>query len=168
MCKSINTRPLSEALYVKHIMKKVFELEVWSRPKVSLSADHGKELKTKIDSDLLLKEDLFLGLSFVPSETDTTNLLHALNENELKIGEFESFCKSNNLQPSVNNFISSAKFLEFNYGRALAWLHIPHSKEGLISLNKIIRWVSAKGYNVQCPQQLYCLLNNSKEAPLNW
>ena len=130
-------RRFSQALYEKIWMREVFEIELWSRPGTCYPDDHGKDLKTKIDIELCIEKDLINGLSFIPAASDTTNLLHALNENELKITDFERYCKSNNLEPRVSINISSAKFLEFCYGRALAWLHIPHSPEGLESLGKI-------------------------------
>lgn len=149
-------------------MNEVYELEVWSQPGKNLPAEFGKELKAEIDSNLSLKAEVFIGLSFIPSTTDTTNLLHALNESELKIGDFERYCKLNNCEPSVSVHTSAAKYLEFSYGRALAWLHIPHSSEGLVVLNRIMQWATGNGYNLQCGQQLYCLLSSSNEMPLNW
>ena len=149
-------------------MNKIYEMEFWSQPGSLLEPEYGCELKSAVDSALSLNNTVFLGLSNVPSPTDTENLLHSLNEAELSITEFEIFCKSHALDPSVNNNQSAASFLEYMYGRVLAWLHIPRNTSGLAMFNSLVKWSSENNFNIQCGHQLYCVNSNLTEEPLNW
>lgn len=149
-------------------MKQIFELELWSRPGKLLPKEHGNSLKKVIDESLALPNDIYLGLSFIPSKIDSLNLLHSINEKELNSDEFTLFCKKENLNPSIENNESAAKYLELVYGRSLAWLHIPHDDKGLIYFNSLLSWANDNNYNIQCSHSLYCTVNYNNSEPLNW
>ncbi len=140
---------------------------MFSRPGRNLPPELSKEMKSDIDAELELDEDIFIGLSFIPSEVDTINLLHALNEKELLISDFEDYCNNNNLYASVSNNESAALFQEFAYGRSVAWLHIPQNREGLVVVNKLSQWSLKNEFNIQCSSNLYCLLIANNIEPLN-
>lgn len=149
-------------------MKQIFELEMWSRPNTCLPSGLGKDLKQTLDSILELDESIFLGLNFVPDKTDSENLLLALNNRELDLGDFHAFCKAWQLAPSTGNYESAARFLEFQYGRPLAWLHLPHDQRGLVALNKLLAWAVENGYTIQSPDLCYCLLPAANVVPPEW
>ena len=149
-------------------MNEVYELELWSRPRALLPLEYGKELEKEVNLKLSLPKGIFSGLSLVYSDTDRDNLLHALNEKELKHEQFLVFCKMGKFEPSANNKESAARFLEFSYGRALAWLHIPHTPSGLKYYSSLLAWATENKFNIQCGNKLYCVNHHNESRPLNW
>jgi hypothetical protein len=149
-------------------MNEVYELELWSCPGNLLPPEFGKELEETLKADLSLDEDIYLGASDVPLDTDTSNLLHALNERELMFDSFISFCENQDLVPSVSNNLSASKYLEYEYGRMLGWLHFPHNKNGLRAFQHLREWCRDNEFNIQCGQYLYCVNCYINRDPINW
>lgn len=139
-------------------MKKIYELEIWSRPNTSMQESAGDDLKDKITTELGLEPGVVLGLNFSPQESHVENLLLAVNENEVSTEDFSSFCLRKHIPNSMNNMNSAALFLDFEYGRPLAWLHIPYNETGLKILQDVMEWCQRKGFNIQDENRLFCII----------
>jgi hypothetical protein len=133
-------------------MNRVVELELWSKPRISVFAEDGKLVASACRDGTGLSEQFVLGLSFVPDEMDTKNLQFALAEGELTQTEFEQFCARLGLRADANDETSAAQFLTYAIGQPLAWLHLPESAEGLSMANSILAWAEPKGYIVKLGQ----------------
>ena len=143
--------------------RRVIELELWSRPSFILPMDIGKqEIAPRCINDLKLPEGVVLGLSEIPDPIDSKNLGTALASGELSRQEFDGFCARNGLEGEVSSIDSAAKFLEYVYGRGLAWVHLTASDEGVAMGQRINAWAHSEGYCLVEPYS-YCFL---KEASL--
>ena len=141
-------------------MQEIIELEICSQPGENIDAESGKDLELLLISELGLNEDMVIGLSFFPEKAHVDNLLIAINEGELNVDAFSSYCRSHNLNTSIHDKRSAAYYLEYEYGRTLAWLHIPNNENSISILEKILLWCMQHKYNVQNGDDLYCLLPN--------
>ncbi|MGP4846339.1 hypothetical protein ACTXGQ_19620 [Marinobacter sp. 1Y8] len=148
-------------------MTSIVELEMWSSPGACLPAEFGKEFKVNIDSALELDDSIFLGLSFVPEKIDSENLSLSFRLGELAVEDFEVFCRFRGFEPNLQNHESAARFLEFEYGRPVAWLHLPYNNRGIRILNKLMSWAVKNGFSIQNPDLCYCLLPASP-VPAEW
>lgn len=119
----------------------VWELEVWSRPGLQLDLEYGKcELETDMWK-VGVERDVFLGLSEVPSCIDSHNLRCDIESGALAICAFSTFCTSHGLIDSMENPLSAARFLEYSYGRSLAWVHIPcnaFASDVAVTINSVL------------------------------
>ena len=129
-------------------MNRVVELELWSKPRISVFPMDGKLVASACRDGTGLSEQVVLGLSFVPDETDTKNLQLALAEGELAQTEFEQFCARLGLHADTRDEISAGRFLTYAVGQPLAWLHLPENAEGLSMAASILAWAESKGYIV--------------------
>lgn len=109
-------------------MKRVRELEAWSKPGQLLPANYGKELAEEFWA-LGIPRDVYLGLNAIPDEIDVENLKLAINAGELTADDFLAFCRSNSLPADLTSADAACKFLEFSLGRCLAWVHLPEDDE---------------------------------------
>lgn len=138
-------------------MKKVCELELWSKPNANLPEDVGLSLVKKAIIELEL-DKIIVGLSFLPDSTDVENLKICLAEKELDIFQFKSYCSKNNLSNDLNNAESAALFLEYEYGRPLAWIHIPTDVCLEETIQKIKNWAKKSDSIIIEPEDFYCLI----------
>ena len=133
-------------------MNRIVELELWSKPRISVFPEDGKSVASACSASTGLSEQFVLGLSLVPDETDTKNLQVSLAEGELTQTEFEQFCARLGLRADTNDEVSAAQFLAYAVGQPLAWLHLPESAEGLRMATLILAWAEPKGYIVSLGQ----------------
>lgn len=142
-------------------MNIVYELELWSRPGKNLDQDLGKEgLKELISKDLALDESVYLGLSYIPDEIYTTILKIDIRERNVDIDDFHNYCENNNLSPDTSDPVSAALFLEYLYGRGLAWLHLPCNQTGKSYLSILVDWSRKNGYLVVNTDFRFCIIDS--------
>jgi len=143
-------------------MPPVIELELWSRPSSNLPPEIGKVVVApRCSGDLNLPEGVVLGLSEIPDSTDSQNLGAALAGGELQLEEFNVFCAQNGLQANVSAADSAAKYLEYSYGRAIAWVHLPASADGIEIGQRINAWAHSEGYCLVEPFASFCILKGA-------
>jgi hypothetical protein len=143
-------------------MLPVIELELWSRPSSSLSPEIGKlVVGPRCSSDLSLPAGVVLGLSEVPDPIDSQNLDTSLAAGELSRKEFDEFCEQNGLEANVGAVDSAAKFLEYVYGRPLAWVHLAASNDGVEMGQRINTWAHSEGYCLVEPHGIFCFLKGA-------
>ena len=109
-------------------MKKVHEMDAWSPPGRQLDVDYGKKIAEKMWARGYARE-VILGLSFIPDVTDVKVFAMALADGEFTFLDFSKFCHEHHLPLDQNSAESAARFLEFFFGRKVAWLHIPEEEE---------------------------------------
>lgn len=126
--------------------QRIWELEVWSPPGLQLHVEYGKTVLAPEMWSAGIARDMFLGLSEVPDSTDCQNLQMGLDSGALAKDAFTDFCLSHGLVGSTNDALSAARFLEFTYGRKLAWVHIPDSAAASKLAKEIHRLVAVKGF----------------------
>lgn len=144
-------------------MPAVIELELWSQPSSNLPRDIGKELiGPRCTNDLDLPAGVVLGLSEVPDEIDAENLVASIAAGELSQKEFDEFCDHHCLEANVRSKDSAAKFLEFAYGRPLAWVHLPDSLFGIEMGDRINAWARSNGYCLVEPDSAFCILEGAR------
>ena len=112
-------------------MRRVRELEIWSKPGRILPAEFGKDLAQELRGEGVA-EDVILGLSNVPHSVDLQNLRTSMQRGELAEHDYLQFCAQR--QPPVDPTSPEAAclFLELSFGRALAWLHAPEDQEAIM------------------------------------
>ncbi len=143
-------------------MSAVIELELWSRPSFSLPPEIGKlVVAPRCSSDLSLPAGVVLGLSDIPDPADSQNLDTSLAAGELSRKEFDGFCEQNGLEANVAAVASAAKFLEYSYGRPLAWVHLAASTDGVEMGKDINAWAHSEGYCLVEPHEIFCFLNGA-------
>ena len=100
----------------------------------------GKTVAAACRKSVGLDEEVVLGLSLLPDETDVENLRLALLSGEVAKSGFELFCKENRLPPDLNDVWSACRFLVYTRGQPLAWLHFPETPEGLQMARDAHQW----------------------------
>lgn len=144
-------------------MPATIELELWSQPSSNLPREVGKELiGPRCTHDLGLPAGVVLGLSEVPDEIDAENLVASIAAGELSQKEFDEFCEHHRLEANVRSKDSAAKFLEFSYGRPLAWVHLPDSLYGVEMGDRIHAWARSNGYCLVEPRAAFCFLEGAR------
>ncbi|QHE86274.1 hypothetical protein [Hydrogenophaga sp. BPS33] len=133
-------------------MRRVREFEIWSKRRELLPADFGKALAVRLWA-LGVPEHVVLGLNFIPDETDSLNLKSMIEDGELTLEEFVIFCKENSLVQNISSVVSAGLYLEYCFGRCLAWIHFPEdcSQESFV---KLVRMVELQGCRVVDPETL--------------
>ena len=126
----------------------VFELEIWSQPNRVIGDLAGNELEKLLQEMLNCDKNMVAGRSFIPSEVDVTNLKIAMKERKFSALEFYDFCKSKNLPVDMSNPLSSARFLEYRFGRLLVLINLPYSQEAKPCFPRIIQWALDNSYVV--------------------
>ncbi|WP_328190281.1 hypothetical protein [Marinobacter sp. OP 3.4] len=139
-------------------MKRVIELELWSTPGRCLDPELGKDLDAEAVREADLPRDVVLGLSFIPDQAHVEFLRVALAEREIAERDFRVFCDFRGLDPDPGLPFSAARFLEFMYGRPLAWVHLPESEEGAVYFMRLNRWARARDLCLQEPHAGYCFV----------
>ncbi len=137
-------------------MDYVREMEIWSSPGRQYQESLSGEMATSFLSDLKLSSDIFITLSSVPSEIDCQNLRTSFDEGELEIEDFETFCIESGVEFDAYNPLSACRFLEFNYGCQLAWIHLPESQTTESELILIAKWARRNELVLVEPRALYC------------
>lgn len=137
-------------------MKTVIEIEIWSSPGGLLPPDYGKRLQEDFWAEGIPR-DVVLGLNSIPDETDSENLRLSLEAGELAESDFRVFCEQNKFAPDVADCRSAAAFLEYSFGRPLAWVHIPDGEYGSLLPNIRAR-AKALGLILVNPDQIACIL----------
>ena len=99
-----------------------------------------------------------MSLNVIPDQTDAENLAIAFEESELEKEDFLIFCEANDLAVNPEDFNSACRFLEYSYGRRLAWLHIPEDKDVQECLGRVVLWIRLKNLVVVDPDSLCCLV----------
>lgn len=126
-------------------MKVVQEFEVWSRPGMVFPQDYGKDLQEEIWG-LGVPRDVFLGVSNIPDETDVVRLRLALDRREVELSQFSSFCEQLGLDADLECQSSASRFMEFSFGRVLAWVHIPEGGDERHLLQQIKSAIESRGF----------------------
>ena len=139
-------------------MIEVIELEVWTQPGKNHDPDLGKSITLDALRDLNLKGSVFKGIGYYPDPAHVKNLMAAIGEGEINEIDFVRFCKYKRLNPSVKNEKSAAAYLEYLYGRPLAWLHLPIDEGGDFLIKKILVWAAKNSFTVVHPYLLYCIV----------
>jgi hypothetical protein len=144
---------------VNQKLKYILELELWASPCTELTNDDAYRFADifydKIDPD----RSIYIPLSSAPSETDVKNLALDIAEHALCEKDFFSYCQQHKLEPSITNPISAQRFLDYSFGRRLAWLHIPDDMYCEGRVRRFIDWASGHNFSVVEPDHLYCLIN---------
>lgn len=117
-------------------MKRVREFEVWSKPGRVLSPDYGKDIQADVWA-LGVPRDVFLGISSFPDQSDVDRLESLLAVGQVTSQQFERFCIENGLEGKVQDQDSAARFVEFQLGRPLAWVHIPEGDGSAALLQRV-------------------------------
>jgi hypothetical protein len=161
---SIIQEKASDALTRAHalgVMRKelplTLELEIWSLPGRDFIQHVGKEIALTCQQQLELPDGIVLGLSDVPDKVDAQNLAMSFRERELKKDDFYDFCETMNISKDINAAESAMWFLAHNYGRPVAWVHLPASSQGIDIGTRVLLWLSGQGYCLVMPQELYCI-----------
>ncbi|HET8730831.1 MAG TPA: hypothetical protein VFM34_06945 [Moraxellaceae bacterium] len=139
-------------------MDRVIELEVWSQPEVILTADAGHEFTAGFPKTALPKGAVLLGLSSVPDRVDSENLKVGLTEGELKVSDFKEFCRKRGFQFDLDDVEAASAFLEFSYGRKMAWLHIPEHAFDCAELAHMVAALRRIGFVLVDPDAISCFL----------
>jgi hypothetical protein len=139
----------------------VLELEIWSQPGKDLVQHAGKDISVACANELGLPQGIVLGLSDVPDKVDSTNLHKAFRERELKEADFEAFCTTRGLTKDAESSKNAMRFLAYEYGRPLTWVHLPASQEGMKIGSSLFSWVRKQGYCLVMPLELYCISSES-------
>lgn len=152
---------------INHVMSlkmpAMIELELWSRPTTSLPPEIGKlVIGPQCSRELGLPEGVVLGLSDIPDPIDSQNLETSIAGGELSWMAFSEFCVKNGLDENVGTADSAAKFLDFSYGRPLAWVHLVESTDGFEMGQRINEWAHSEGYCLVEPHGIFCLLKGSR------
>lgn len=138
-------------------MRVVRELELWSEPGRMISDSSLAKLKLSFEGEFKLV-GVFLCLSSIPGQTDVDNLVIAFEEGELLRTKFRIFCEAAGLEEHELNKESACKYLEFEYGRKIAWLHIPEALSTSMYLCSIARWSRRNRLALVDPDDLCCLV----------
>jgi hypothetical protein len=142
-------------------MENIYELELWSRPGRNLNQDYGKELEHIINMDLSLEKNICKGLSYIPNIADVHNLKSAINACEINQEDFLEYCVNQKIHPDLLNETSAALYLEYLYGRALAWLHIPCNQMAKTHYFILVEWAKKNGFVIVEADKLFCINPNS-------
>lgn len=140
----------------------IVELELWLPPLSDSAPLEGKELAARCQRETGLPSDVVLGLNFVPDEQDVEQLKRAVEANEVKPEDFQSFCERRGLQPTPEDTRSAAEFLAFTRGQSLAWLHLPAEPSGLAMARTIVRWAHENNMRVHDGASTYELLSEEQ------
>jgi len=134
------------ALVKEAKMKRIHEFEAWSTPGKLLPVDFGKYLAHHYKSNgtlakLGIPDDVFLGLSNIPSEVDVHNLKISIEKGELRMDGFIAFCNEHGFEPDIESKVSACKYIEYSDGVPIAWIHIPEGQEEemLPAITKLMR-----------------------------
>jgi len=109
----------------------IWELEVWSPPGHLLNPEFGKLVLAPEMWREGISRDVFLGLSAIPDPVDCENLKSDIESGVVTMQAFSTFCFEQGLVDSTDNQLSASRFLEYSYGRPLAWVHIPDAAAAL-------------------------------------
>lgn len=139
-------------------MDYVREMEIWSSPGRQCQESLSSEMANSFLSDLKFSSDILIALSSVPSEMDCQNLRTSFDEGELVIDDFEIFCIESGFEFNACNPLSACRFLEFNYGCQLAWIHLPESQKTESDLTIIAKWARRNELALIEPHALYCFV----------
>lgn len=138
----------------------VYELELWSKPGKNLDQDFGKEeLQEIISIDLPLDENIYIGLSYIPDETDVKILEIDIRERRVELDDFLNYCKNNRLSSDLSDPVSAALYLEYQYGRGIAWLHLPCNQTGKFYLSMLVDWSKKNGYVIVNTDFHFCVID---------
>ncbi|WP_265281125.1 hypothetical protein [Verminephrobacter aporrectodeae] len=143
--------PAAESRKTKY--KCVRELEAWSKPGNLLHPEYGKNMLQQELWEKGVSQDVFLGLSEIPGESDCKNLNLSIQSGELTEYSFKRFCLSYGLSDSMQSKESAAKFLEYMEGRLLAWIHLPIDADPTL-LPLIVKIISELGHIVIDPDNM--------------
>lgn len=147
---------MSESDIKNDMVTHVREMELWTIPEKEYKESLARELEISFFSDLTFSRETFVPLSSVPSEVDSQNLSTYFSEGELNMKDFESFCIKSGFDFNEQNHLSACRFLEFNYGYQVAWIHVPESQSTESELARIAEWASGKELALVEPYALYC------------
>lgn len=115
-----------------------------------LHPEYGKEILQKEIWAQGIPKDAFLGVSAIPDSTDCENLYSAIESGELTRDYFGTFCSAHELPDNLQSE-ESAKFLEYMWGRCLAWIHMPDDAESTL-LPLIAKELAKRGHFVIDPE----------------
>ncbi|MBV1777397.1 hypothetical protein KSF73_16875 [Burkholderiaceae bacterium DAT-1] len=138
-------------------MISVREMELWTSPGKLYADSFPAEVGKSFSTELPLASNIFIALNSVPDEIDSENLLIAFEEGELAVGDFKRFCMLAGFECDEYNHLSACRFLEFSYGRKVAWIHLPESTDSESELKLIAAWTREKGLALVDPDELYCI-----------
>ncbi|WP_087496116.1 hypothetical protein [Curvibacter sp. AEP1-3] len=139
-------------------MKRIVDLELWSRPLEAQMPFDGKLIAEECRASTSLPDDVVLGLSFLPDSTDISNLETSISRGEVTTQAFQEFCTEHNLRHDQNDPLSACRFLADAFGQPLAWLHFPADIEGLEMAQLMFAWASNRGF---------LLIDAQRESPLS-
>lgn len=147
---------------MSHKYPQVIELELWALPGSRLPPEIAKmSTAPQCNRDLGLEEGIVLGLSEIPDKAHVDTLTISLDRGELALEDFERYCRDNSLNSDVYSMESAARFLEYQYGRALAWVHLAASQAGLKIGERINSWAHDHNYCLINPHIDACFLNGA-------
>jgi hypothetical protein len=91
---------------------------------------YGEELQAVLDKfdvfdQLKVPENVFKGVSKIPSEADVAELKKGFATGEFNEKEFLDFCNAHQYEPSADSAISASCFIELKRGRLVARLECP-------------------------------------------
>jgi hypothetical protein len=124
-------------------MQRIVELELWSRPRTSIAPQDGNAVAEACRKDTGISEDVVLGLSFAPDESDVLSLQLALAAGEVTPDEFKRYCAQQQLEPAINSTSSAASFLAYANGQPLAWCHFPAGPDGYPMARLTLQWAGS-------------------------
>ena len=152
---------------MRHSLPRVIELELWSRPGSNLAPEAGKAvIAPQCRAELALCAEVVLGLSAIPHPIDSQNLAAAFGEGELTHEAFEGYCARNGLVADAHSPETAACFLEYEFGRPLAWVHLDASTRGIGIGRRINAWAHAQGFCLVEPAETSCILQSSSLSHL--
>lgn len=150
-------------------MQEIFELEIWSKPGSCIGDSEGLKIEFLLKKQIPSESEFVIGHNFSSGGVDVDNLALSLKEGELKEADFKVFCAQRKLPLNLGDCNSAARFLEFNYGRLLAWINLPYNQSGKEVYLKIAKWILNTPYNLQGSHIPYCVNPlNPGEKPLFW
>lgn len=142
----------------RSVMERVLELEIWSYPEQYLPESYGRVLGDQFIADTNLDDDVFIAINLIHDSTDVENLAIAIDNQELEISDFLIFCQNHHLAEDLQDCTSAFRFLEYSYGRLIAWLHIKENTEMQVIIRQIAYWTQKKGYALIDPDTISCLI----------
>jgi hypothetical protein len=149
----VNTRP---------IYPLIVELELCLAPRSIDAPLEGKDVAARCQQETGLSRDVVLGLSFVPEQYDVEELKRAVEATEVRLEDFQAFCKRRGLPSDPQNTRSAAEFLAFAQGQRLAWLHLPAESAGLEMARTLTRWAADNGMQIRDGSSTYELLSDEQ------
>lgn len=137
-------------------MRRVREYEIWSSP--GCFTVDPSVIATEVAKELGFSGEVITLHNQLPDQTDCENLSIGLVEHELSIDDLAEFCSAFGYPFDLNNSTVAYHFLNYSYGKSLAWIHLDEKDDHDAVRARICMTVRRKGLALVDPETLMCLI----------